>query len=55
MTWTALANIALVGLLVILATAAAATLTGVDRWLDERRDRKAADRFDVFTDGRWQK
>lgn len=52
---TALANIALIGLLVILALALMGTLTGVDRWLDERRNRRARDRFDVFTDGRWHK
>lgn len=50
----ALANIALVGLLIALAVAATTTLTGLDRRLDERRDRKAADRFDVFTDGNWR-
>ena len=53
MSWTALANVAVIGLLIALATAAAATLAGFDRWLGERRNRRDADRFDVFTDGRW--
>lgn len=55
MSWTALANIAVVGLLITLAAAAAATLTGLDRWLTDRRDRRDADRFDIFTDGRWRR
>lgn len=55
MSWTALANIALVGLLIALATAAASTVAGFDRWLTERRDRRDADRFDIFTEGRWRK
>ena len=50
---TALANIAILGLLVILAGAVIVTLTGLDRRLEERRERRAADRFDVFTDGQW--
>lgn len=50
---TALANIAVLGCVVLLAGAVLATLTGLDRRLDERRNRKARDRFDVFTDGRW--
>lgn len=49
----ALANIAVLGCLVLLAGGVLATLTGLDRRLDERRNRKARDRFDVFTDGRW--
>lgn len=55
MSWTALANIAVVGLLIALAVAATATLSGFDRWLTERRDKREADRFDVFTDGRWRR
>lgn len=51
---TALANTALVGALVLLALAVMGTLTGVDRWLDERRNRRARDRFDIFTDGGWR-
>lgn len=51
----ALANIAVLGLLVILALSAMGTLTGVDRWLDERRNKRDRDRFDVFTDGRWRR
>ena len=50
---TALANIAILGLLVILAGAVMVTLTGLDRRIEERRQRKETDRFDVFTDGRW--
>lgn len=51
---TGLANIAVMGLLVILAGAVIVTLTGLDRRLDERKARRDADRFDVFTDGRWR-
>lgn len=51
---TALANIALLGLAVALAIAVLVTLTGLDRKLDERRDRRAAERFDIFTDGKWR-
>jgi hypothetical protein len=55
MSWTALANIATVGLLILLAAAAASTLAGLDRWLTDRKDRREADRFDVFTDGKWRR
>jgi hypothetical protein len=55
MSWTALANIATVGLLIALAAAAASTLAGLDRWLTDRKDRRDADRFDVFTDGKWRR
>lgn len=51
---TAIANLAIFGLLGLLALSLMGTLTGLDRWLDERRDKKARDRFDVFTDGRWR-
>jgi len=54
MSWTALANIATVGLLILLAAAAASTLAGLDRWVTDRKDRRDADRFDVFTDGKWR-
>jgi hypothetical protein len=55
MTWTALANIATVGLLMLLAAAAASTLAGLDSWLTDRKDRRDADRFDVFTEGKWRR
>ena len=55
MSWTALANIATVGLLISLAAAATFTLAGLDRWLTDRKDRRDADRFDVFTDGKWRR
>lgn len=51
---TALSNLAVLGLLGLLALALMGTLTGFDRWLDERRNRRARDRFDIFTDGRWR-
>ena len=55
MSWTAVANIAVIGLLIALAAAVTATLSGFDRWLTERRDKRQADRFDVFTEGRWRR
>jgi type II secretory pathway pseudopilin PulG len=51
---SALSNIAVIGILAILAIAAMGTLTGLDRRLDERRNRRARDRFDIFTDGEWR-
>ena len=51
---TGLSNLAVMGLLVILAGAVIVTLTGLDRRLDERKARRDADRFDIFTDGRWR-
>ena len=55
MSWTALANIAVVGLLIALAVGLASSLAGLDRWLLDRKDRRDADRFDIFTDGRWRR
>lgn len=52
---SALANIAVLGLIAILGVALIGTLTGVDRWMDERRTRRDRDRFDIFTDGRWRR
>lgn len=52
---TALANIALIGALVLLSLAVMGTLTGLDRWLEDRRHRRTRDRFDIFTDGGWRK
>lgn len=53
MNWTAIGNTALFAILIGLAVAATFTLTGLDRWLDERRMRRDQDRFDVFSEGRW--
>lgn len=47
-------SLAVIGLVVALAGAALVTLTGLDRWLDDRQNRRDRDRFDVFTDGRWR-
>ena len=49
-----LANMALFAILIGLAIAATATLVGLDRRLDDRKARRDADRFDVFTEGRWR-
>lgn len=47
-------SIAVIGVIVALAGGVVVTLTGLDRWLDERRYRRDRDRFDVFTDGGWR-
>ena len=54
MNWVSIANMALFAVLIILATAATATLVGLDRWMDDRRERRDMDRFDVFMDGDWR-
>jgi hypothetical protein len=51
---TALSNIAVLGLLVIVAGAVIVTLTGLDRRIDDRKARRDADRFDIFTEGKWR-
>ena len=54
MNWVSIANMALFAVLIVLAGAATFTLVGLDRWLDNRRERRDMDRFDVFTDGGWR-
>ena len=54
MNWISIANMALFGVLIVLAVAATATLAGLDRWMDDRRNRRDMERFDIFTDGRWR-
>ena len=54
MNWVSIANMALFAVLIILATAATATLVSLDRWLDNRKHQRDADRFDLFTDGDWR-
>lgn len=51
MTWAQLANVALVGALIILGAALTMTLTGLDRWLTDYRHDRARQRF---LDGDWQ-
>ena len=45
MSWVSIANMALFGVLITLAVAATATLAGLDRWLDDRRNRRSKERF----------
>ena len=45
MTWTGLANVALVAVLIVLGGAIGAVLTGLDRRLDEWRLQRANTRF----------
>ena len=54
MSWVSIANMALFAVLIVLAVAATATLAGLDRWMDDRRNRRDMERFDVFTDGDWR-
>ena len=52
---TGLSNLAVIFILGAIAGGIIYTLTGLDRHLDDRKARRDADRFDIFTDGRWRK
>ena len=49
MGWEALANVAVLGVLAVLAVGLVFTLSGFDRWLDRRHDRRC-DHFDIWSD-----
>ena len=51
---TGLSNLAVMFMLGAVAGGIICTLTGLDRRLDDRKARRDADRFDVFTEGRWR-
>ena len=51
MTWAQLGNVALVGALIILASALTMVLTGLDRRLNDYRHNRAQQRF---LDGDWR-
>lgn len=51
---TGLSNLAVIFILGAIAGGIIYTLTGLDRRLDDRRQQRAADRFDVFTEGKWR-
>jgi hypothetical protein len=51
MTWAQVANVALVGALIILASALTMVLTGLDRRLTDYRHNRARQRF---LDGDWR-
>lgn len=51
---TGLSNLAVIFILGAIAGSVVYTLTGLDRRLDDRKARRDADRFDVFTEGRWR-
>lgn len=53
-TLTALSNLAVIFILGAIAGGVIYTLTGLDRRLDDRKSRRDADRFDVFTEGKWR-
>jgi uncharacterized membrane protein YciS (DUF1049 family) len=51
---TGLSNLAVIFILGAIAGGIIYTLTGLDRRLDDRKARRDADRFDVFTEGKWR-
>lgn len=55
MTWASISNLAVFAVCAALTAAIVYTLTGLDRWLDDRRYRRDQERFDVFSEGRWFK
>ena len=45
MNWVSIANMALFAVLIVLACAATATLVSLDRWMDDRRERRSKEGF----------
>ena len=53
MTWTSLSNLAVFAVCAALTAAIVYTLTGLDRWLDDRRYRRESRSRSSFFSGEW--